>query len=802
MTISSTDLLRSLVKQNIFPAHIRRIGECSFEIQTVDEHCLETAVIAEKTLRKVGLGNTAYLSGMLHDIGKYTFKYRDYIVKASLGESVIRGSVNHTFAGVRLILKEYHNEYNSVFEKLTAEYIAYAIGAHHCQFDLVNTDHEEVGFSHRVEDSNYQDEYIEEAIDTFKATEYYRIVQEIFPLCVDEIRTTLNKLKSLGNKETSFHGGLVARLLLSSVVEGDRTSTASFMNGTSVEFEEVEWDKCLDFFDSKLGKISLNSEIAIARAELSEKCRNYVFRSDRGVHRLSLPTGSGKTLSSFRYALTYAKEHKETERIIYVIPLLSIIDQNAKIIRDYIGGRCTILEHHSNAVFDDEKSKSDNNEAVSRKELLIENWNAPIVITTLVQMLNTMFSDKLSCVRRFGSLCDSIIIFDEVQTVPTKMLSLFNQAITFLSHVCGADIVLCSATQPVLEKSQRPLLPEPDEIIERDERLWNVFKRTNIIENCKSEMSYEEIVDFADSVLKNKNNVLIICNKKIEAAQIYNRCRNLSENITCFHLSSAMCMEHRRVVLDAAESTKKTKKVILVSTQVVESGVDISYESVIRIQAGIDSIVQAAGRCNRNGESAEPAEVYVIRLKGENLSNLTEIQKGKEATLSVINSGKNYSSLDSDEAISDYYKKYYQEESKNYQDYFVSKELPSIYSMLSDNRKLVDKHEYYLTQSFKTAGDLFNVFDYEGIDIVVPYGDNHSLIDDLINCDEYDLKKGKELLRQVKPYTVSLFKWQFDKILNQGGLISTSLGVMILNEGWYDDSLGVIVDNEERFLIV
>ncbi|MCD7782334.1 MAG: hypothetical protein LUI15_00305 [Firmicutes bacterium] len=345
-------------------------------------------------------------------------------------------------------------------------------------------------------------------------------------------------------------------------------------------------------------------------------------------------------------------------------------------------------------------------------------------------------------------------------------------------------------------------MPEPDEIIERDERLWNVFKRTNIIEKCKSEMSYEEIVDFADSILKNKNNVLIICNKKIEAAQIYNQCRNLSENIICFHLSSAMCMEHRRVVLDVAESTRKTKKVILVSTQVVESGVDISYESVIRIQAGIDSIVQAAGRCNRNGESAEPAEVYVIRLKGESLSNLTEIQKGKEATFSVINSGKNYSSLDSDEAISDYYKKYYQEECKNYQDYFVSKELPSIYSMLSDNRKLVDKHEYYLTQSFKTAGGLFNVFDYEGIDIVVPYGDNHSLIDDLINCDEYDLKKGKELLRQVKPYTVSLFKWQFDKIFKQGGLISTSLGVMILNEEWYDDSLGVIVDSEERFLIV
>ncbi|MCD8106656.1 MAG: CRISPR-associated helicase Cas3' [Oscillospiraceae bacterium] len=786
MIIYGSELLKKLEEDDIFPAHIRRKEDGdAFEIQTVFEHNSKTAELAGKSLQETGLYATAYVTGLLHDIGKLTGSYRKYIVRAASGKDVVRGSVNHTFAGVRLILREYHGDSSSSYERLTAELIAYAVGAHHGQFDLIDEHHEEDGFDHRLNEKNFQDDEIEGAIERFRKSEYYDTLRELFPKCVEEIKAVYDKL-SFNRSERWFYLGLIARLLLSAVVEGDRTNTAAFMSGSMPEIDEADWGRCLSYFEARLSELPSDTDIAKARDVLSERCKSFATKPS-GIYRLSLPTGSGKTLTSLRYALTHAEKNNK-KRIIFVIPLLAIIDQNARVIEDYIGDSCRVLEHHSNVVSCDENGR----EALDERELMVESWNAPIIITTLVQMLNTMFSDKTSSVRRFGSLCDSVIIFDEVQTVPTKMLSLFNQTIAFLSEICGADIILCSATQPALGYTQRPLLPEPKEMVERDEEIWNVFKRTSIVRKNNPEMSCEEIADFGREILGNSDSLLIVCNKKAEAATIYKEFRAKNESgASCFHLSSSMCMAHRRDILEAAERAKNSGKVVLSSTQVLEAGVDVSYGSAIRIQAGMDSVVQTAGRCNRNGESRELANVYIVKLKGESLNKLPDIKKGKEATNAILES-KKFADFASDEAISEYYRKYYGKENAGYQDFAVEVGVTKtyIYSLLSSK-----PHKYILTQSFKTAGSLFRVFDDEGIDVIVPYGGNESLIEELYKCGEYDIARVRELLRKLKPYTVSLFRWQFDRISEQGGITTTPSGVNILGKNWYDDELGVVTDD-------
>lgn len=186
------------------------------------------------------------------------------------------------------------------------------------------------------------------------------------------------------------------------------------------------------------------------------------------------PPGGGKTLASLRFALTHAAR-RNCSRIIFAAPLLSILDQNAHVIRDYIGDDTLILEHHSNLA-----EPKETPERLQELELLTASWSAPIIITTLVQLLNTCFSGKTSAIRRFHALCGSVIVIDEVQTVPGKMLTLFNLAVNFLSEICGATIVLCSATQPCLEVADHPLRRQPVDLVSQQKALWDIFKRTDI----------------------------------------------------------------------------------------------------------------------------------------------------------------------------------------------------------------------------------------------------------------------------------------------------------------------------------
>ncbi len=765
-----------------FLAHIAPDGR----LQTVETHLRTSADYARHALAGTDLQEIAYLAALVHDIGKMTLSFSEYLQASAAGQAVRRGSVNHSFAGARYILKKVHTSSDAA-QKIASEYIAYAIGAHHGLFDCFD-ENGASGFDRRCENP---DPVIEEALLNFSKT---RIAEEIDTKISEAGQKLLKILKRFQPPlDPYFLRGLVCRLILSAVIEGDRRDTAEFMMGLPPQMADVpDWEQCLRHLESKLAGFENASPIGRARERISVQCKA-AAECEPDIFRLNVPTGGGKTLSSLRFALRHAQKWQK-KRIIYVIPLLTIIEQNADVIRDALGDTCSVLEHHSNAMDSDDGAQE-----AEPCEILTDAWDASVIITTQVQFLNTLFSHKTTSIRRFHSLIDSIIILDEVQSVPNHMLSLFNHAMVFLREVCHATIVLCSATQPALNLAQRKSDIAPKDMVPHDAQLWEIFRRTEIING--GSMTMEEIADFAQGKIETVGSLLIICNTKREAAFLYQQL--CESDVSCFHLSTNLCIAHRRETLRAVIAAKQRGRVICVSTQMIEAGVDISFACVIRLQAGMDSIVQAAGRCNRNRESEQPADVYVISCIGERLDKLRSIQEGKTATESLF--ALRDRDFTSDAAIKQYYGFLYNNQSSGYQDFYCKDLRANLFDLLGKNTKYMTKASpYFLNQAFKTAAEHFKVFDDNTIDILVPYGEGKHLQADLRSGQvRFDLKHLKSLLDRIKPYMISVFQYQKDALIKAHGLELLPCGVWVLDGSWYDgDALGLLNEPRQEFLEV
>lgn len=799
------------IEEDLYYAHIRVNQDGSQTCQTVREHCRNTAEYAEESLKDISLGKTAYLSGLLHDMGKYTAAFQNYIRRAAKGENVVRGSVNHTFAGVKYVMENFPAK--DTISYAARDIVSYAIGSHHGQFDCVDEDGRN-GFEYRrTKTGIFYDEAVKNYLLHCTAQDE---LMRLFELSQGEIRNALLRLRDLTkkqyanekkkrNKTLLFYIGLIARIVQSAVIEGDRRDTAEFMQGISLKsmfpFHDPDncrefWNRQLLFAENRIDSLDTSKKINHARRMISDLCKKQADENER-LLQLNVPTGSGKTLSSLRFALAHALKFRK-KRIIFTAPLLSIIEQNSDVIKQYIRDKDLILTHYSGAV-----QPENRDDELNLNELRVESWNAPIIITTLVQLLNTFFGGRTSNIRRYHALCNSVIVIDEVQSVPTNMLTLFNLTINFLTQFCNTTVVLCSATQPNWKKADYPLVAEPKDLVPYEENLWNVFRRTEILNagGCKS----SDLPDKLLSLYQNDKSLLVICNKKDESEMLY---RNFSDQgvFECFHLSAAMCMEHRRKVLDRLRTQMKhpdKKQIICVSTQVIEAGVDISFGEVIRLMAGLDNVVQASGRCNRNGESTDLGKVYIVNCMDENLSKLAEIKSDKDAALMTIaeyerNAARYRYDLSSDEAIQTYYRNLYALMKENQQDDPIENTHYTIFELLSDNRTIVSgmaqkSHVYLMQQAFKTAGRLFHVFDDSTIDVIVPYEDGCEIISEL--CSEralYDYQYCQELLSRAHDYTVTLYPYQKQKLLEERAIIEIrDLDVWYLSEGYYDKDVGV-----------
>ena len=773
-------------------AHVKQNGKK----QTVMEHLLGTAERAGSCLRRVGLENSAYLAGLLHDIGKFTEKFQDYLSEGDRGK---RGSVIHTFQGCRYLLEQCPDPagLNAINSQFAAELLAFAAGAHHGMFDCVSEDGK-IGLKYRKEkpDTSYQ----EALAGLFRQGVSRDTVEKQFSLSTEEIDRVITRIEQSYEKDSEycFEIGLLARLLLSAVIEGDRHDTAAFMNETAAPpcYEDMRplWRDTLHFMEKKVAQLTKKNPVEMARATISDLCQDFAEQPP-GIYRLNVPTGGGKTLSSLRYALAHAEKYNQ-KRLIFTSPLLSILEQNAVVIREYVGDDSLILEHHSNLV-----QTEPSREQLDERELLLQSWNTPIIITTLVQLLNCMFDGKTSSIRRFQALCNSVIVIDEVQTVPTKMLSLFNLAIRFLAEQCGATVILCSATQPYLEGLDHPLLP-PKDIVHYDPKIWNVFLRTKLVP--LGNRCLEELPELIETLMENTDSLLVVCNRKDEAAYLLEQTKSFA--YVSYHLSASMCMQHRRDVVDELKKSLLLRKTLCIATQVIEAGVDISFQCVLRLTAGMDSIVQAAGRCNRNGESSTPSPVYIVNCTDEKLGKLQDIQRGKTATLSLLNKFQGEADsfrgdLSSDVAIRYYYKAFYSDLACHACDYLLPNLQTTMLDLLSENVKFISRggaeiENWGLRQAFQTAGKAFSVFDENTVDVLVPYKEGAALISQMCEARcASDPAYCESLIKRAAAYTVSLYDYQRRQLESAGALFQTSGGnALALLPDYYDDCTGLKVD--------
>lgn len=800
-------------KNKQYIAHIKNDGA----VQPVKEHCEAVAKIAKSDLQNIGLGDTAYLAGILHDTGKYTEEFNEYILKSEAGEKAAKGSVIHTFAGVYYILTKMHE--GSPVEKLTAELIAYAIGAHHGNFDLVSVEMgKENGFTHRLA---RQPEYEKKAIKNMEAATEYE-AQTIFKKACEEVKNLYGVIREMSTNngaidktEAHFYLGCAARLLLSSLMDGDRKDTAAFMKGTDFSSLKVGtpelWGKVKWNILALLNSFQKDTRINSARREISDFCEAFATE-EPGIYKLNVPTGGGKTLSALRCAVLHAEKFNK-KRIIYTAPMISIIDQNADVIREAVGEEVTTLEHHSNIVHPKESTRDE----LQRYELLAETWDSPVIITTMAQLLNALFSRKASSIRRMQSLCESVIIIDEIQQAPKNLLHLINLAINFISIVCRATVIICSATQPTLDKMKHSMKVSDKAIISTEdfERFQKIFKRTKLIDagGCKT----EDLPDLVANLSSGKS-TLLICNTKAIARKTFRALkeRNKGKEDFIFHLSASMCPKHRRrVISNIKDALKEEKKVICIATQVVEAGVDLSFEVVIRLAAGIDNIIQAAGRCNRNGENEGLSDVYIVRCEDECLGDLKEIKYAKKATLHLLSKFEESpeefdNDIGSEKAITWYYEKLSEvikrQEGEKYFNLKTDKYAEDMLSFLSEGpdpqkrRGNEDYDRYMLHQAFKTAGDEFEVFDSKsaGKTVIVPYIDEADEEDKKLhkaeriiaelnsNKAKYEVRYAEKLLKEAKEYTVNIYDNEFQKLLKQGVINLILDGtVAVLREEWY-----------------
>lgn len=770
------------IKDDDAPDGVNRIEE------TVSEHSKKVAKLAEKYGQPLKIPHIVCIGAILHDVGKLNKDFSEYIRGSSRYE---RGDIDHSYAGARY-LEEYAAGTNG-YVRYTAQLIARIIISHHGLHDWW-TDKCKNYYKNRC---SKQERY-KEINDNIKqfisdnelnkilieaANEYSKIDEKIQQICNSGKNTI-----SLVTK--AFYFGLFERLAESCLIDADRTATAGFMEGVEIsELSKSEiqhkWLVMKARLDKKLNSFSNNkSRISQCRMNISDKC--YRFSKNKvGIVRLVVPTGGGKTLSALRFAIEYAVEHKK-ERIFYISPFMSILEQNGDVIRE-IAGDDNYLEHHSDMYCKIIDNKHKSNDEVADEledyELRCRHWDKQVICTTMVQFLDTLFSSRTEALRRMHRFTNSVIIIDEVQSIPVKCVYIFNLAMNFLANFMGCTIVLCTATQPTLEQCKYPIILDEESSMTGDyKKDFADFERTKIIPllNNKGGYSYEEAATLCMNKHRENGNVLFIVNTKDAAAKVYSEVSNLNKEESfqakLIHLSTNMCPAHRRnAIEDIRNMLDKNQPVICITTQLIEAGVDISFKCVIRSHAGMENVAQAAGRCNRNGEK-ECGDVYIIELKEENVSRLGELTEARQQSINTIidmmsKKSDDYLSVD---AMNYYYNHFYSEctdkKGKDILKYQLDNPEDDILNLLSLNSIFRKSNEFCRDgQAFKTAGDNFRMIDNNTVDIIVPYNEEASRIIEALN-GETTISQALELQRKAQQYIVSVYDYTFKKLAENDAL--------------------------------
>ncbi|MDR3736138.1 MAG: CRISPR-associated helicase Cas3' [Acidobacteriaceae bacterium] len=805
-------------------AHLGKTGN-----QLLSDHLSGVAAQCSKLAEKLGLGKAGELIGLLHDLGKATNTFQDYLLSFSSdgeGHDDLRGKIDHSTAGAQCLLANIQDaQQEDSLQGVVARLMAICIASHHSGLiDCLEPDGSDK-LTQRLEKQDNRTRLSEAWTNVDSSVKDRAAALMRDPGLVAEVRNAMARLtasfdKGEGDKDVQM--GLLLRLLFSCLIDADRTNTANFekpaaaLHRQNLEYET--WEKLVERLDRHLSLMNTHGSVNVIRRQISDEC----FRAaDRlgGIYSLLVPTGGGKTLSALRFALEHARR-RALDRIIFVSPYISIVDQNAAVARSILEPEgipyaSVVLEHHSNVQDDpnDEVGRPD----LWRRRVLAENWDAPVVFTTSVQVLEALFGSGTRAVRRLHAMARAVIVFDEVQTLPIKMVHLFNNAINLLASHCGSTVVLCTATQPLLDTVSRAKgalrLGNPPGLISNPLQLFERLKRYEVFDHTDRPEGWQiaHVAELALTEAQRYGSCLAIVNTKKDAREIFQNLREQAgANALVVHLSTGMCPAHRVEKLEelCAQLPNATgdQPVICVSTQLIEAGVDIDFASVIRDLAGLDSIAQAAGRCNRHGARPTLGRVHIVELP-EPPVQLDEIRQGRTVARELLgqwrraNPGKLYP-LDDPQQMTEYYDRTFYRR-RDEMSYRVGPEgigrRTSLLELLGANGQAKQDamkpshklHRSLLLQSFQTANNAFALIaNTQGI--IVPYNDEgRGIVNQL--AASFDLESDWNLLRKAQRFTLSVYASQFTKLSNKDAVyeIHRGSGVYCLRSEFYDSAFGL-----------
>ena len=746
-------------------AHIREEEKGCFVEQSIEEHCLNVARLARELIYEdeysCGLKDLAYNAGLLHDFGKYRPDFQRYILAASGANpsGKVPPKAPHAIVGAI--------EAQRLFDDpMIADTLAYCISGHHRGL----YDHNEM--ERRLRHGEHK-----------RWCDACEKLSEKAPLGT----TDCDDVDEPNDLQMAI------RMLFSALVDADRLDTERFMTpDLSAERLRIRGNYASlstlrERLRAKTESFSSAPDTPVNRARVYflESCRTHGAESDPGIFTLSLPTGAGKTISSMAWALEMAIRNHH-DRIIYVIPYTSIITQTAMVFREIFGEE-NILEHHSEVVVEQQGEDDKSNEQMSRLNFLTENWDAPIILTTNVQFFESLFASKPAKCRKVHSIANSVIVMDEVQALPEGFLSPILSAIDTLSEAFHCSILCCSATQPVYDED----LNSPDDgsdyytpldtrgdLVSREAKYFVPFDRVDYHLEPQTVTSQE----LADR-LAAEHSVLCVLNSRKDAGQVYRALRDLPKVKAdeVIHLSRSMCSAHLRRAIEAIkERMREGKPTKVISTQLIEAGVDLDFPCVWRAHSGLGSIIQAGGRCNREGKMEQRGQVFVFSL-ADGSKPFGNIARGCNATKMLLHKQSNKIADPTDpEVIAKYYRLYF-------------KDIPD-FDTEGIGKDLTDDPEDI---NFESAAERFKLIDDKGtFPVIVPYmEEGKALVRKIRNHDILS----REDYHRMQEYSVSLRQGDYTTLLGHGNIEQIPWGedfiAVLVDDNCYDSVAGVVISN-------
>ena len=544
------------------------------------DHLSDVARMMEEFISDLTFKKVFRFTGLTHDLGKYQPAFQRY-----LREGGRRGSVPHASWGAGLSKK---------FSQVEA---AFAIDGHHkglpdkgdLQTDLYEFDEPEHILFNSIRTEFFKENKVKETDLIYSDTGLRGTDKELF-----------------------------IRMLFSALTDADWLDTESHFKSAISELriaKEFSPEFLLPKLENELIGKSKEGYINILR----NKVRTYAIskaQSAPGFYSMTLPTGMGKTLASVSWALHHAR-HNSLKRIIIVLPFISIIDQTAKELKRIFGNEW-VLEHHSNFNEDEEDNKEIADESIQdesySRRLATENWDYPIIVTTSVQFFESLFGNKPSRCRKVHNIAQSVVIFDEVQTLPKELVLPTLSMLKNVQKVLGTSFLFCTATQPAFEKSEGfNGIENIQSLVENPKEVFDATRRVKYL--AVDDYQPISIEELSGKVLEENDSALCIFNTKKQALLFFNTIKDNADYQT-FHLSTSMFPAHRKKVIGNIRSRLKNKEKILVSsTQLIEAGVDFDFPCVFREIAPLESIIQSAGRCNREGKMSEAGKVFIFTIE-------------------------------------------------------------------------------------------------------------------------------------------------------------------------------------------